>query len=88
MPSDIIIPVSNPAEAAAGRTGLWRVFKPVIDKSKCVKCWVCALYCMEDVIDEGPDGYPVIDYEFCKGCGICANECPTKAIDMVPEVRE
>ncbi len=82
-----MIPVSLPEAGASGETGIWRVFRPVINKEKCVKCWLCWLYCQEEVISEGADGFPEIDYTYCKGCGMCANECPTKAIEMVPEGR-
>ncbi len=76
---------STPSEAAMGLTGLWRSFKPVIDRSKCVKCLTCVVYCPEDVIDVDEEGYPVINYDYCKGCGICARECPVKAISMERE---
>ncbi|RLG47875.1 MAG: ferredoxin [Thermoproteota archaeon] len=83
---DVIIPVSLPAEGALGRTGSWRVFRPVLDREKCVKCWLCWLYCPEEVISVGEDGYPEIDYEYCKGCLICASVCPRDAIRSEEEV--
>jgi pyruvate ferredoxin oxidoreductase delta subunit len=73
--------VSIPAEGAAGRTGSWRVFRPVIDPEKCNQCGLCQIYCPEGAV--GPD--LTIDLAFCKGCGICANECPKKAIEMERE---
>lgn len=75
--------ISTPAEGAAGKTGSWRVFRPVIDAGKCNQCGLCALYCPEAAIDEEFK----IDLDYCKGCGICANECPKKAIEMVREDR-
>jgi pyruvate ferredoxin oxidoreductase delta subunit len=27
--------MSRPVEGAAGKTGTWRVFRPVVDKEKC-----------------------------------------------------
>lgn len=81
----IIIPVSTPSEGSAGKTGLWRVFKPVMDKDKCTKCFMCWLVCPEEVIKEGKDGFPEIEYTYCKGCGLCSDICPVKAISLVKE---
>jgi 2-oxoacid:acceptor oxidoreductase delta subunit (pyruvate/2-ketoisovalerate family) len=67
-----------------GQTGVWRVIKPVVDKSKCIKCGTCQTFCPDSSIHVTPDGAEV-DYVFCKGCGICANECPVKCISMVRE---
>ena len=73
-----------------GRTGTWRVLRPVIDLNTCIpakrgapSCFICWLYCPDVVISRTIP--PTIDYEYCKGCGICAEECPTKAITMVEE---
>ena len=73
--------ISKPTIGAAGRTGTWRVFRPVVDKEKCNECGLCATYCPDGVIDKDLE----IDLAFCKGCGICANECPKKAITMARE---
>jgi len=73
--------ISRPTEGAAGQTGSWRVFKPVVDKEKCNECGMCSMYCPDGVIDDELD----VDLRFCKGCGICAVECPKKAITMVRE---
>jgi pyruvate ferredoxin oxidoreductase delta subunit len=73
--------ISRPTDGAAGKTGTWRVFKPVVDKEKCNACGLCATYCPDAVINDDLE----IDLNFCKGCGICANECPKKAIEMVRE---
>ena len=69
--------MSRPTVGAAGKTGTWRVFRPVVDKEKCNACGLCATYCPDAVIND--------DLEIDKGCGICANECPKKAIEMVRE---
>lgn len=79
--------LSKPAVGSAGKTGLWRTSKPVIDEEKCKKCDICILNCVENVIDKAPDGMPKIDYDYCKGCGVCADVCPVKVITMVPEVK-
>ena len=73
--------ISRPVEGAAGKTGTWRVFRPVVDKEKCNACGLCATYCPDAAID----AELAIDLVFCKGCGICANECPKNAISMVRE---
>ena len=66
-------------------TGDWRTFMPVVDESKCVRCYICWKFCPEPAIYIKEDGYVAVDYDYCKGCGICANECPTKEIKMVRE---
>jgi len=69
------------------KTGSWRTFKPVIDREKCIKCFICWKFCPDvSVTVEDEDSYPEINYEYCKGCGICAHECPADAIDMEKEV--
>ncbi len=73
--------LSKPLEGAVGKTGTWRVFRPVVDKEKCNSCGLCATYCPDGVINDELE----IDLNYCKGCGICANECPKKAIEMVRE---
>ena len=74
----------------AGRTGSWRVERPILDLQRCTPakkkkaaCHLCWLYCPDGVISK--DLEPEILLEFCKGCGICAEECPTNAIEMVAE---
>jgi pyruvate ferredoxin oxidoreductase delta subunit len=81
---------SEPGPGDGGRTGSWRVVRPVIDHSKCIPvksgkmaCFTCWLYCPDNVITRTIP--PVIDYEYCKGCEICAEECPADAITMVEE---
>lgn len=79
---------SGPGDA--GRTGSWRVERPIIDMKKCTPakkqkaaCHLCWLYCPDAVVTKEIE--PKIDLEYCKGCGICAEECPTGAIAMVEE---
>ncbi len=81
---------SEPGPGDAGRTGSWRVLRPVIDLDRCIPakkkkdaCFICWMYCPDGVISRNIP--PEIDYEYCKGCGICAEECPSKAIAMEEE---
>ncbi|RJP76583.1 MAG: pyruvate ferredoxin oxidoreductase [Desulfobacteraceae bacterium] len=81
---------SEPGPGDGGRTGSWRVVRPVIDHTKCIPvksnkmaCFTCWLYCPDNVITRTIP--PTIDYQYCKGCEICAEECPVDAITMVAE---
>ncbi len=65
-------------------TGGWRTERPVLDKSKCNYCGLCAIYCPPQCMRDKGDHYEV-DLAFCKGCGICARECPRQALAMKPE---
>ncbi|MCS7126363.1 MAG: 4Fe-4S binding protein [Aigarchaeota archaeon] len=67
------------------KTSDWRIEKPEIDQSKCIKCLLCWIYCPDMSIKRLDEGRVEVDYDFCKGCGICAEVCPTKAIKMVEE---
>ncbi len=81
---------SEPGPGDGGRTGSWRVKRPVIDLDKCIPaktdkmaCFTCWLFCPDSVITRTIP--PTIDLEYCKGCEICAEECPVGAITMVEE---
>ena len=43
--------MSHPKEGAAGQTGTWRVFKPVVDREKCNACGICANECPKKAIE-------------------------------------
>jgi pyruvate ferredoxin oxidoreductase delta subunit len=79
------LPLSRPAKGVAGKTGLWRTLKPVVDLNKCTKCYQCEIFCPAMSIVVEPERGAIVDYEYCKGCGICSDVCPTGAIQMVPE---
>jgi len=65
-------------------TGDWRSERPVVLRSKCVKCATCWAFCPVQCIHEKPSWFEA-DLARCKGCAICATECPHHAIIMVEE---
>ena len=86
----VLTSASTSGPGDAGRTGSWRVERPVIDLSCCTPaitgkhaCHLCWLYCPDNVVSKEIE--PTVDLEYCKGCGICAEECPVGAIAMVSE---
>ncbi len=83
---------SEPGPGDAGKTGSWRVLRPIIDVTVCIPaktnkmaCFNCWLYCPDGVITRTIP--PTINYDYCKGCEICAEECPVDAIQMVEETK-
>ncbi|MEW6070302.1 MAG: 4Fe-4S binding protein [Candidatus Thermoplasmatota archaeon] len=68
------------------KTGDWRTLRPIWEKEKCNKCYLCYEYCPDSCISKTEEGIS-IDYDYCKGCGICGYECPAEAIRLVPEER-
>lgn len=82
----ILLPISKPKEGVAGKTGSWRIFRPILHPDKCIKCYQCYISCPDvAIIVENFNELPKWNYDFCKGCGICANVCPRKAIEMREE---
>jgi 2-oxoisovalerate ferredoxin oxidoreductase delta subunit len=71
--------------STANRTGFWKTYRPVLDKTKCIKCNICWKFCPAPCIEVDEEGYPVLVLGHCKGCGICAHECPKDAIEMILE---
>jgi pyruvate ferredoxin oxidoreductase gamma subunit len=67
------------------RTGLWRVFRPVISNDHCVKCGICMAYCPDGAISPDAEGFPVVDLDHCKGCMVCVATCPTHTISAIAE---
>ncbi|MCX6693715.1 MAG: 4Fe-4S binding protein [Methanomicrobiales archaeon] len=78
-----LLAMSRPVTGAAGKTGSWRVFRPVMNREKCNACGLCEMYCPDGVISKDLE----VDLTFCKGCWICAHECPKSAIEMFREER-
>ncbi|ABN70097.1 pyruvate ferredoxin/flavodoxin oxidoreductase, delta subunit [Staphylothermus marinus F1] len=79
------IPLAKPAVGVAGKTGFWRTTKPLVNNNKCVRCFLCEIYCPVNVIRVEPETGVTINYDYCKGCGVCADVCPVNAIELVPE---
>jgi len=92
VPEDhLLLPISKPKKGAGGETGAWRVYRPVIDPAKCIKCMMCYMYCPEAAIEvSNRNEIPRIDYRYCKGCLICYEVCPVpgKAIKIERETGE
>ena len=74
--------ISDVGNARLRHTGTWRTERPVIDESKCKRCFLCYLYCPDAAISLDEKNYPHIDYDYCKGCLICYQECPPQAISF------
>lgn len=77
----------EPGSAVRRFTGAWRVFRPMIDRKKCISCKICFTFCPDSAI-KWIGGKPVFDFQVCKGCGVCAHECPVKAIEMKRDLHE
>lgn len=80
----VITAVGNTAERP---TGSWRQFRPVLDRDRCTRCWLCFVACPEAAIALDSGEYPEIDLRVCKGCLLCAHECPTHAFAVEREAR-
>ena len=65
---------------AQEKSGILRIFKPLVINDKCTKCRLCIASCPHDCIKLGAKEYPVIDYNVCTGCLICFRVCPYSAI--------
>jgi pyruvate ferredoxin oxidoreductase delta subunit len=85
IPSNYKLPIAKPMIGVAGKTGFWRTQKPVVDNNKCVRCFLCEIYCPVNVIRVEPETGVTINYDYCKGCGVCADVCPVNAIKLIPE---
>jgi pyruvate ferredoxin oxidoreductase gamma subunit len=68
-------------------TGSWRQFRPVLEREKCNRCWLCFVSCPEAAIVLDDEEYPRVDLDVCKGCLLCAHECPTHAFRVEREIR-
>lgn len=71
--------ILEPGNSGVTKTGNWRTFRPVVDKTKCTGCSICATFCPDGCIDI-VEKKAIINYDYCKGCMICKTECPFSAI--------
>lgn len=58
---------------------------PVINKTKCTVCGLCAEICCMDVLKKTEDEHPQIIVRYpneCWHCRACAIDCPTDAIRL------
>jgi pyruvate ferredoxin oxidoreductase gamma subunit len=85
LPVPVGASIEQVGNARLRHTGNWRTERPVIDQSKCKRCFLCYLYCPDGAIALDDQNYPHIDYEYCKGCLICYDECPPQAISFAVE---
>jgi len=77
--------ITEPGNAREYKTGDWRSQRPVVEKTQCIKCGVCWIFCPDAAIDKTGEGYYLANLDYCKGCGICARECLTGCITMLEE---
>jgi pyruvate ferredoxin oxidoreductase gamma subunit len=75
------------ANSPERHTGSWRQYRPVLQRERCSRCWVCFVRCPDAAITLDPEDYPVVDYAVCKGCLLCVHDCPTHAFNVVKEGR-
>lgn len=66
-----------PVGTALGLISRFSLFRPVIDKSKCVHCNLCSKSCKSSCIDVAGG---VIDYSRCVVCMDCIDKCHKGAI--------
>lgn len=86
LPARIATPViSAEATSLLRTTDGWRVYRPIIERRLCTRCFICFALCPEGAIQLDLQNYPVIDYAHCKGCLVCLTECPPKAISELRE---
>ena len=78
--------IDEPGSSKNFKTGDWRSFRPIWDKTICTQCMICPTQCPDFAIPTKGKGNDIqrqeTDFEFCKGCGICAQVCPVKCIKM------
>lgn len=77
--------INDPGNSREYKSGDWRSLRPEVEKTKCVKCGICYIFCPDMSFQKTAEGYYEVDLYFCKGCGICAEECITGCITMITE---
>jgi len=53
---------------------------PVLDKSKCQHCGLCAEKCRFNAVFAPKGKHPIFVHELCSSCGLCWHICPFGAI--------
>ena len=74
--------VTEPGNSEEFHTGDWRSRVPVLDKSMCIDCLSCWIFCPDNCIQIKEGSVLGVKASHCKGCGICAKVCPKDAIVM------
>ncbi len=59
------------------------VGKYIVRQELCVKCNICADFCVEKAIHINGNGVYAIDDSLCTRCGACATACPSSAIHAI-----
>jgi pyruvate ferredoxin oxidoreductase gamma subunit len=82
LPARIAVPaIEAEATPALRTTEGWRLYRPVVQRARCTRCFLCFALCPEGAIQLDSQDYPVVDYSHCKGCLACMTECAPGAID-------
>ena len=63
---------------------LLSAIRPVVDRTACSGCALCARDCPNEAITATGDEAIVITFrsDLCDGCGTCANTCPEKCLRL------
>lgn len=73
--------IETEATSVLRTTEGWRLYRPVVQRARCTRCFLCFALCPEGAIQLDSQDYPVVDYSHCKGCLSCMTECAPGAID-------
>ncbi|PIY60019.1 ferredoxin [Candidatus Woesearchaeota archaeon CG_4_10_14_0_8_um_filter_47_5] len=77
--------ITEPGNSREYNVSGWRIFRPVVDKKRCINCLFCWITCPDAAIHAKDGNQEGFDYDHCKGCGICSETCPVKCIVMIKE---
>jgi pyruvate ferredoxin oxidoreductase gamma subunit len=86
LPARIAVPAVEAEGASVLRTTKGRpLYRPVVQRARCTRCFLCFALCPEGAIQLDSQDYPVVNYSGCKGCLACMAECAPGAIDECRE---